>query len=74
MSRQAYEQLMELETEIRESGIVYSCPSGRHDDLGISCAMLAWAARHPHVQGWARALEQRLPRRRPPPPSWRAWT
>jgi len=32
------------ETEIRESGIVYSCPPGQHDDLSISCAMLAWAA------------------------------
>jgi len=31
---------MGLETEIRESGIVYSCPPGQHDDLGISCAML----------------------------------
>ena len=48
-SRRAYEQLMNLETEMRESGIVYTCPSGRHDDLGISCAMLAWAARHPHL-------------------------
>jgi hypothetical protein len=28
---------------MRESGIVYSCPPGQHDDLGISCAMLAWA-------------------------------
>jgi len=35
---------MGLETEIRESGIVYSCPPGQHDDLSISCAMLAWAA------------------------------
>ena len=48
-TRRAYEQLMGLETEIRESGIVYSCPPGQHDDLGISCAMLAWAARHPHL-------------------------
>src|ERR1017187_5589293 len=47
MSQRAYEQLNGLETEFRESGIVYSCPPGQHDDLGISCAMLAWAARHP---------------------------
>jgi hypothetical protein len=37
MTRRAYEQLMGLETEMRESGIVYSCPPGQHDDLGISC-------------------------------------
>jgi hypothetical protein len=36
-TRRAYEQLMALETEVRESGIVYSCPTGQHDDLGISC-------------------------------------
>jgi len=29
---------MGLETEMRETGIVYSCPPGQHDDLGISCA------------------------------------
>ena len=28
------------------------CPPGKHDDLGISCAMLAWAARHPHLEAW----------------------
>ncbi len=45
-SRPAYEQLVGLETEMRESGIVYTCPLGRHDDLGIFCAMLVWAARN----------------------------
>jgi hypothetical protein len=30
---------MGLGTEMRESGIVYSCLTGQHDDLGISCAM-----------------------------------
>jgi hypothetical protein len=53
-SRRAYEQLMTLETEIRDTGIVYTCPTGQHDDLGISCAMLAWAARHPHLAYWVR--------------------
>ena len=49
---------------MRESGIVYSCPSGKHDDLGISCAMLTWAARHPHLDYWAStALAARRPRR-----------
>jgi hypothetical protein len=58
MSRRAFEQLMNLETEMRPSGIVYTCPSGKHDDLGISCAMLAWAARHPHLPEWVRILER----------------
>ena len=62
--RRAYEQLMALETELRESGIVYSCPPGQHDDLGISCAMLAWAAHHPHLGSWVRiAMSARRPRR-----------
>ena len=54
MAARAYEQLADLETEMRETGTVYTCPSGHHDDLGISCAMLAWAARHPHLQEWVR--------------------
>ena len=58
MSQRAYEQLMRLETEMRESGIVYTCPPGQHDDLGISCAMLAWAARHPHLREWVRISER----------------
>jgi hypothetical protein len=53
MGRRAYAQLEALETEMRESGVIYKCPSGQHDDLGISCAMLAWAARHPHLERWA---------------------
>jgi hypothetical protein len=67
-TRRAYEQLMALETEIRESGIVYTCPPGHHDDLGISCAMLAWAARHPHLPHWTNtAMSARRPRRSLPP-------
>ena len=63
MSR-AYEQLANLELEYRESGTAYVCPPGQHDDLGISCTMLAWAARHPHLEGWLRNLEAaRRPRR-----------
>jgi hypothetical protein len=75
MSRRAYEQLMALETELRESGIVYACPQGHHDDLGISCAMLAWAARHPHLSSWVNIA---LSARRPPRPrqtyGWAAFT
>jgi hypothetical protein len=75
-TRRAYEQLTGLETEMRESGIVYSCPPGQHDDLGISCAMLAWAARHPHLSSWVRVTEiaRRPPRAPRPKISWRAWT
>jgi hypothetical protein len=75
MARRAYEQLMSLETEIRESGIVYTCPPGHHDDLGISCAMLAWAARHPHLPYWTNtAMSARRPRRSLPPKSPLGWT
>jgi len=75
MSKRAYEQLMGLETEMRESGTVYSCPQGQHDDLGISCAMLAWAAQHPHLREWVRISEQsRRPRKPSPQVSWAAWT
>jgi hypothetical protein len=75
MSRRAYEQLANLETEMRESDIIYKCLPGKHDDLGISCAMLAWAARHPHLDYWVRTG---LPRRRPRIPEsqygWKAFT
>jgi hypothetical protein len=75
MSQRAYEQLNGLETEFRESGIVYSCPPGQHDDLGISCAMLAWAARHPHLSEWVRISERsRIIRKPRPKVSWEAWT
>jgi len=74
-SKRAYEQLVNLETEYRDTGIVYTCPPGQHDDLGISCAMLAWAARHPHLSEWVRILEQsRTPRKPRPKMSWNAWT
>ncbi len=69
MSRRAYEQLMNLETELRETGTVYKCLPSQHDDLGISCAMLAWAARHQHLSSWTRTLE---PRRRHPRQPWLA--
>jgi len=75
MSQRAYEQLVALETEMRESGTIYKCASGHHDDLGISCAMLAWAAGHPHLQDWFRAVEAaRRPRRVAPLVSSKAWT
>ena len=73
MSKKAYEQLMNLETELRDTGLIYKCLPGQHDDLGISCAMLAWAARHPHLQSWM----QYFPRPRvyrPRPYGWGAFT
>ena len=74
-SRRAYEQLMRLETEMRESGTVYTCPSGQHDDLGISCAMLVWAARHPHLSSWmGSALAAQRPRRPRQEFGWGAFT
>jgi hypothetical protein len=75
--RRAYQQLANLEAEFRESGTVYSCANGQHDDLGISCAMLAWAARHPHLESWLRKSPAGRPRRPRPPDqqtAWRAFT
>jgi hypothetical protein len=63
MMRRAFEQLANLQTEHRDTGVVYTCPSGQHDDLGISMAMLAWAARHPHLEYWLRNLPALRPRR-----------
>jgi len=73
MSRRAFEQLTALKTELRDTGMVYQCPPGQHDDLGISCAMLAWAAQHPHLRHWTGALG---PRRRHPRQqfNWNAFT
>ena len=74
--RRAYSQLVNLENlekEIRESGVVYTCGSGQHDDLGISCAILAWAAQHPHLGVWLRSLETR-PRRPREKFNWAAVT
>lgn len=64
-TRRAYEQLANLEVEIRDSGIIYSCPAGLHDDLGLSCAMLAWASHHPDLQYWMRNLQAALRPRKP---------
>ncbi len=71
--RRGFEQLTNLETELRPSGKVYKCSSG-HDDLGISMAMLAWAAWHPHLEFWLRGFEPRARRPRPPKFGWAAFT
>ena len=71
MSKRAFQQLNELETELRDTGIVYTCLPGRHDDLGISCAMLVFAARHPHLPYWTNtAFAARRRRPQPPPFNW----
>jgi hypothetical protein len=63
MSRLACQQLADLVVEDGDSGHIYKCASGRHDDLGISCAIVAWAARHPHLEAWVRtASYERKPR------------
>jgi hypothetical protein len=75
MVRQAYEQLANLELELREGGAVYTCPPGKHDDLGISMAMLTWAARHPHVPTWYRNLQTRPRKLKRDTSNWGAgWT
>jgi hypothetical protein len=73
MAQKAYAQLESLETEYRESGLVYRCPIGQHDDLGISCAMLAWAARHPHLEYWCRSARPAYRRSRASISAASAW-
>ena len=51
-SRRAYEQLVALEREQRETGIVYKCPAGQHDDLAISVCPAGLAAQHLHLNHW----------------------
>jgi Terminase large subunit, T4likevirus-type, N-terminal len=72
-SVRAYEQLMRLEIEFKQNRMVYKCPVG-HDDLAMSCAMLVWAAQHPHLPRWCWALEPRVPRSKRPSISPSAWT
>jgi hypothetical protein len=65
MAERAFAQLADLQTEMREGSTVYSTLPGQHDDLAISCCMLAFAARHPHLHSWMRhASAERMP---PPP-------
>jgi hypothetical protein len=72
--KRAYEQLVSLETEVRDTGVVYTCPPGLHDDLGISCAMLVFAARHPHLSSWVRTgFRHRMPRPNRPACGWGAF-
>ena len=72
-SVRAYEQLMRLEIEFKQNRMVYKCPVGHHDDLAMSCAMVVWAAQHPHLPRWCWALERRRTNKRPAP-SPLGWT
>ena len=73
--RRGFEQLANLEVEYREGGTIYQCAVGQHDDLGISFAMLCWAAQHPHLSQWMRNIEaSHRPRRQSPKFSSAAWT
>jgi hypothetical protein len=72
-SVRAYEQLMRLEIEFKQTRMVYKCSVGHHDDLAMSCAMLVWAAQHPHLTRWCWPLERRRTNKRPAP-SALGWT
>jgi Terminase large subunit, T4likevirus-type, N-terminal len=74
VAMRAYEQLMMLEIDLRETGLVYKCPTGQHDDLAISLAMMVWAAVHPHLSVWMRELEFRPPRAKRPTFTSLGWT
>jgi hypothetical protein len=69
----AYQQLNQLDVELRDTGRIYTCPVGQHDDLAISTAMLVWAAQHYHLHSWMNELTPR-PRRPRKQISWEAWT
>jgi len=75
-SRRAYAQLENLKMEMRDTGKVYTCLPGQHDDLAISCCMVAWACRHPDLRSFwtSRGFADRLPRPKPPNFSWKAVT
>jgi hypothetical protein len=76
-SERAFAQLANLQAEIRESGRVYSTLPGQHDDLAISCCMLAWAFQHPHLRSWfSDAFFDRQPRKpqMTAQQMWRAFT
>jgi hypothetical protein len=73
-SVRANEQLMRLEIEFKQDRMVYKCPVGHHDDLAMSCAMLAWAAQHPHLSRWCWPLERRHASSARPKITSNAWT
>jgi hypothetical protein len=73
--RRGFEQLINLDVDYRQGGTVYQCVAGQHDDLGISFAMLVWAAQHPHLPTWMRNVGATpRPRSARPRFSSLAWT
>jgi len=63
-SRRTFAQLAALECEQRPNSIIYKCPSGQHDDLAMSLAMLNWAAQHLDLDWWMRPIfDAHRPRR-----------
>ena len=73
-SMRAYEQLMQLQIEVKQNGISYQCLAGHHDDLAISAGMQVWGLMHPHLPWWCEPLEPRTLRNVRPAPSARGWT
>jgi hypothetical protein len=57
-AKRAYAQLVQLGVELHDTGKVYNCPPGQHDDLAIACAMLNWYARHPHLPDMVKRIAQ----------------
>jgi hypothetical protein len=69
--QRAYAQLEALQVELRPNSKIYSCLPGQHDDLGMSCCMVAFAAQHPHLPAWRNAvLADRMPRPAAPGFNW----
>ena len=58
----------------RAGSCINVCP-GQHDDLGISCAMLNCATRHPHLNYWmGPVVAARWPNPRRQTFGWAAFT
>jgi hypothetical protein len=73
-STRAYAQLNALEVEQRDTGRIYKCPPGQHDDLAMSVAMLAWAAQHAHLDYWMRPIfDAHRPRRQRQQAGWKSF-
>jgi hypothetical protein len=71
--KRALAQFHHLQLEMRDTGKVYCCLPGHHDDLAISCGLVAWARRHRHLRSWSTtAFADRMPRPAPPKFDWGA--
>jgi hypothetical protein len=67
-------QLMALETELRDSGIVHTCPPGQHDGLGISACWRGRQCIRIWVIGANTALSAPGPRKARQTFGWKAFT